>query len=136
MHITNNVILEPVHLHVSKDLMNKFYIFRPIYYMYFIFIYVYLIIAGDRRGRDRIAVGFSHLQLYVKSVPTATNVVSSNPVHGEVYSIQLCVIKFVSDRGRSVVFCMYSGFSTNKADLHNITVIVLKVALTTVTIHP
>jgi hypothetical protein len=35
-------------------------------------------------------------------VPITTNVVSSNPVHGEVYSIQHYVIKFISDlrRGR------------------------------------
>jgi hypothetical protein len=37
------------------------------------------------------------LQLPVQSVPITTNVVSSNPVHGEVYSIQHYVIKFVSD---------------------------------------
>ena len=36
-------------------------------------------------------------QLPVQSVPITTNVVSSNPVHGEVYSIQHYVIKFVSD---------------------------------------
>ena len=30
-------------------------------------------------------------------MPITTKVVSSNPVHGEVYSIQLYVIKFVSD---------------------------------------
>jgi hypothetical protein len=33
----------------------------------------------------------------VHSVPVTTKVVSSNPVHGEVCSIQHCVIKFVSD---------------------------------------
>ena len=37
------------------------------------------------------------LQLPVQSVPITTTVVSSNPVHGEVYSIQHYVIKFVSD---------------------------------------
>jgi hypothetical protein len=31
------------------------------------------------------------------SVPITTNVVSLNPSHGEVYSIQLYVIKFVSE---------------------------------------
>jgi hypothetical protein len=36
------------------------------------------------------------LQLAVQSVPIATKVVSSKPVHGEVYSIQHYVIKFVS----------------------------------------
>jgi hypothetical protein len=33
----------------------------------------------------------------VQSVPITTKVVSVNPVHGEVYSIQHYVIKFVSD---------------------------------------
>jgi hypothetical protein len=41
-------------------------------------------------------VGFS-VQLPVQSVPITTKVVSSNPVHGEVYSIQHYVIKFLSD---------------------------------------
>jgi hypothetical protein len=36
------------------------------------------------------------LQLPVQSVPIITKVVSSNPIHGEVYSIHY-VIKFVSD---------------------------------------
>jgi hypothetical protein len=30
-------------------------------------------------------------------VPIITNIVNSNPAHGEVYSIQYYVIKFVSD---------------------------------------
>jgi hypothetical protein len=37
------------------------------------------------------------LQLPVQSVPITTKVVSSNPVHGKVYSIQHYVIKFISD---------------------------------------
>ena len=37
------------------------------------------------------------LQLPVQSVPITTNVVNSNIVHGEMYSIQHYVIKFVSD---------------------------------------
>ena len=37
------------------------------------------------------------LQLPMPSVPIATNIVSSNLVHGEVYLIQHFVIKFVSD---------------------------------------
>jgi hypothetical protein len=37
------------------------------------------------------------LQLYVQSVPIITKVVSSNPAHGEVYSIQHYLIKFTSD---------------------------------------
>jgi hypothetical protein len=37
------------------------------------------------------------LHVSVQSVPIPTKVVSLNPVHGEVYSIQHYVIKFVSD---------------------------------------
>jgi len=36
-------------------------------------------------------------QLSVQSVPITTKVVSSNPVHGEVYPIQNYVKKIVSD---------------------------------------
>ena len=36
-------------------------------------------------------------QLPLQLVPTTTNFASSDPVHGDVYSIQHYVIKFVSD---------------------------------------
>ena len=48
-----------------------------------------------RHGCDRMVVEF--ITTYMQSVPITTNVVSSNPAHGEVYSIQHYVIKFVSD---------------------------------------
>ena len=54
------------------------------------------------------------LQLPMQSVPITTKVVSSNPAHGEMYSVQHYVIKFVSNR--SVVFSWYSVSSTNKTD--------------------
>ena len=85
------------------------------------------------------------------SVPITTNVVSFNPVHGEVYSIQLYVISLsvTCDRSvvfsiqlyviglsvtcnRSVVFSGYSFSSTNKTDRHDITEILLKVVLNTI----
>jgi hypothetical protein len=47
------------------------------------------VILRDRRGHDRMVVGF-----VISAI--ATNVVSSNPAHGEVYSIQHYVIKFVN----------------------------------------
>ena len=50
--------------------------------------------AWDRRCRNRMVVGF--IATYMQSVPITTNVVSSNPARGEVYSIQHYVIKFVS----------------------------------------
>ena len=37
-----------------------------------------------------------HLQLPMQSVPT-TKILSSNPAHGQVYSIHYYVIEFVSD---------------------------------------
>ena len=47
--------------------------------------------------KGRFVVVIVDLQLPVQSVPVTTKVVSSNAVHGEVYSIQHYVIKFVSD---------------------------------------
>ena len=47
-------------------------------------------ILRGRRGRV--------CMITVHSVPIITKVVSSNPVHGKVHSIQHYVIKFVSDR--------------------------------------
>jgi hypothetical protein len=62
-----------------------------------------------------------------------TNVVSSNPVHAEVYSIQHYVIKFVSDLWQISGFLWVLQFlSTNKTDCHDITEILLKVALNTI----
>jgi hypothetical protein len=51
-------------------------------------------------GRDRMVVGFTTVQ----SVPITIKVVTSNPVHGEVYSIQHYVIKVVSDLRQVVGF--------------------------------
>jgi len=45
-----------------------------------------------RRGRDRMVVGFT-----ITCAISAYHHYSSNLVHGEVYPIQLYVIKFVSD---------------------------------------
>ena len=47
-----------------------------------------------RHDHDHMVVG---LYLPVQSVPITTKVVSSNLVHGEVYSIHHFVIKLVSD---------------------------------------
>ena len=62
-------------------------------------------------------------------------VMKSNPAHGEVYSTQQYVIKFVSVTwDRSVVFSWSSVFSTNKTDRHDIAEILLKVTLNTITL--
>jgi hypothetical protein len=55
--------------------------------------------------------------------------VSSNPVHGEMYSIKLYVIKFVSDLRQIGGFLRVLRFPPPITDHHNITEILLKVAL-------
>ena len=72
------------------------------------------------------------LPLPVQSVSNTTKVVSSNPVHGKVYSIQHYVIKFVSVRSVVVPGTLLS--STNKTDRHDIAEILLKVVLNTINI--
>ena len=66
-----------------------------------------------------VIVWWLNLQLPVQSVPITTQVVSSNPVHDEVYSMQHYVIKFVGACGRPVVFPGYSGFLHNKVHRHD-----------------
>ena len=51
-----------------------------------------------------VIVWLFDLQLPVQSVPITTNVVSSNSDHGDVYSIQHYVIKFVSHLREVCVF--------------------------------
>jgi len=46
-------------------------------------------------GRDGMVVGFT--TTYMQVVPITNNDVSVNPAHGELYSIQHYVIKYVSD---------------------------------------
>jgi hypothetical protein len=45
----------------------------------------------------------------MQSLPITTKVMSSNPVHGEVYSIQHSVMKFVSDLRQVGVFFRVNG---------------------------
>ena len=54
-------------------------------------------ISEYKRAVVAVIVWQLDLQLPVQSMPITTKVVSSNPVHGEVYSVQHYVIKFVSD---------------------------------------
>jgi len=73
----------------------------------------------------------------VQSVPFTTKAVSSIPVHSEVYSIQHYVIKFVSDLQQVWWFSPGTSVSsTNKTDRHDITEILLKVALYTINPNP
>jgi hypothetical protein len=62
-------------------------------------------------------------------------IASSNPAHGEVYLIQHYVIKFVSDLRQVSGFLQVLRFSSiNKTDGHDITEILLKVPLSTITL--
>ena len=70
-----------------------------------------------------MVVGFTTIFAELQSVPITTNVVSSNPVYGEVYLMQHYVIKFAP--GTLV-------FSNNITDRQNRTEILLKVALNTI----
>ena len=71
----------------------------------------------------------------MQSVYIITKFVSLNPAHGEVYSIQDYVIKFVSDLRQIVVFSRYSGFlhQLNWSPRYIIEIL-LKVALSTITL--
>jgi hypothetical protein len=63
----------------------------------------------------------------VQSVPINTKVVSSNPIHGEVYSIQHYVIKFASDLRQVSGFLWVLRFPPpKKTDRHDITEMSLK----------
>ena len=60
---------------------------------------------------------------------------SSNPAHGEVYSIQHYVIKFAKDLQQVGGFLQVLRFPlSNKTVCQNITEILLKVALNTITL--
>jgi len=69
----------------------------------------------------------------VQLVLINTKVESSNPVRGEVYSIQHYVIKIVSDLRQVGVFLRLLRFPPPiKTDHHDIAEILLKVALNTI----
>ena len=62
-------------------------------------------------NNDLLSSWFLNLQLPVQSVPITTNVVSSIPAHGEVYSIQHYVVQFVSDLRKVSGFLRVLQFS-------------------------
>ena len=63
----------------------------------------------------------------MQSVPITTNVVSSNPVHGEMYKIMGYILSVTCSR--SVLFPVSS---TNKTDRHDIAEILLNMELNTI----
>ena len=73
-----------------------------------------------------------NLQLHMQSVPITTEVVSSYPAPGEVYSIQQYVIMFISDLRQVGGFLCVLRIPPNKTDRQDKTEILLKVALNTI----
>ena len=70
----------------------------------------------------------------MQSVPITTSIGSSNPDESEVYSIQHYVIKFVSDLRQVCGFLRVLLFPPPiKFDCHDLTELLLKVALNTLT---
>ena len=68
--------------------------------------------------------------------PIATNVVNSNPDQGDVYSIQLYVIKFISDLRHFDDFLrVLRSHPQNKNDPHDIAEILFKVKLNNITLN-
>ena len=81
--------------------------------------------------RQKLSCGSWDLQL---PVHITTKVVSSNPARGKVFWLQLYVIK-VYQRLVAVAFSGNACFSsTNITDSHNMNEILLKVALSTITL--
>jgi hypothetical protein len=75
------------------------------------------------------------LQLPEQSVPITTKVVSLNPAHGKVYSIQHYVIKVCHWLAAGQRFSLDTTVSsTNKTNHHDVIEILLKVALNTISL--
>ena len=76
----------------------------------------------------------------MQSVPMTTKVMSSNPVQGDVYSIQHYVLKFFSDLwqvgGLTFVQVFRCSPPIKLTDCRDITEILLKVALNTIAVPP
>jgi hypothetical protein len=83
-----------------------------------------------------VIVRLLDLQLHVQSVPITTEVVSLNPAHGKVYSMQHYEIKFVSDLRQVGGFLRVLLFPPPVSVHHDITEILLKVALHTINHKP
>ena len=72
--------------------------------------------------------------LLMRSVNTTTKVVSLNPAHGEAYTLQHYVIKFVSDVRQVGGFLQVRLFRSPITLTATITEILLKMAFSTITL--
>ena len=62
------------------------------------------------KKQESLISWYLDLQLTVESVLITSNVMRSNPIHDEMYSIQHYVIKFVSDSRQVSSFLGFSDF--------------------------
>jgi len=102
-------------------------------------IYCLSITERGRHGRDHTVVGFTifnYKNVPMQSVPITIKVVSLNPTHGEVYLIQLYVIKFISDLrqvGEIIRLLWFPPPIKLTATVYIVAEILLKVASNTIT---
>ena len=117
-HVSITQIVKKIHIWKKKCWMLRFFFLRVYYW--------------DRRDRDR---GGGWIYNYLCNQCLSPLTLWVRIPFGGVYSIQDYVIKFVSDLLQVGGFLRYSGFSTNKTDhgRHDVTEILLKVALNTIT---
>ena len=90
----------------------------------------HLALVKNRGCRDRMVVEFTTTYA-IRAYLSPQAFVSSNPTHGDVYSIQHYVTKFGSDLRQVSSF---PWISSNNIDHYDITEILLKVALNTITL--
>ena len=90
----------------------------------------HLALVKSKGCRDRMVVEFTTTYA-IRAYISPQAFVSSNPAHGDVYSIQHYVTKFGSDLRQGSSF---PWISSNKIDHYDITEILLKVALNTITL--
>jgi hypothetical protein len=106
-HLGENCMILSQHRNIDSEYVQ---IRSGVYYFIQIVNYLILIFTICIGVVVVVTVWYVDLQLPMQSVPITTKVVSLNPVHCKVHSIQHYVIKFVSDLRRSVVFSGYFGF--------------------------
>ena len=87
VQISLNLLIKVSKIHIN----NSNWTFTSIIVWHSYICCTHLMYCQDRRGRDRMVVGF------IITYANSAHHVSSNPVHGEVYSIQHYVIKSISD---------------------------------------
>ena len=96
---------------------------------YNVYLFVFLFVSIFTQLKYGKGMYFMNLQLHIKSVLITTKVVSSNPTHREVISIQHYVIKFVCDLWQVIGFILVLQFSP---PIKLSATILLKVVLNTI----